>query len=242
MKYSDYPIPHTITTEKRMHGLTKPTANTSIPALRAEANDLHKRAQALTAERADLALPSILGDTAAKARIADIDNERTVLAARVETIEAAIRSLQKQDQQTSWRKHLPNLERAFRVELSQLYDNWPEQLNRLMLGRQSHDLRSLREALQNLDRIERDTAHEIVNRILPDARMPVHDAGDQDALIRARAEHNKLIEQRNAHVQAAVQELLGITVKRPRALQDAVARAQQRLAASEAGSRGTHAG
>jgi hypothetical protein len=217
-----------------MHGLSKPTANTSIPALRAEANDLHKRAQTLSNERADLALPSLLGDTNAKARISEIDAERTVLAARVETIEAAIRTLQKTEQQTSWRKHLPNLERSFRVELLQRYDLWPERIDRLMLGRQPHDLIELKAALLELERFERDTARMIADRILPDARVPSYVGGDVADQLRARAEHAKLIELRNTHISEAVSELLAIcSVKRPKALTEAIARAQQRLDVSK---------
>jgi hypothetical protein len=217
-----------------MHGLTKPTAATSIEALRTELHAIHKRAQSLTAERADLALSSILGDATAKARIADIDAERTLCAARVETIESAIHALQKTEQQTSWRKHLPNLERAFRVELSQLYDNWSYRLNRAMLGRQSHDLIDLKLAVQEIDRIEHDTARMIADRLLPEARVPFHTAGDQADLNRARNEHAKLVEQRNAHITEAAAEMLASTnVKRPRALDDALARARQRLAVSK---------
>ena len=214
-----------------MHGLAKPAATTTIPALRAEAADIHKRAQALSTERAELALPSILGDSKAKARIEAIDDERTVLAARVETIEAAIRTLQKTEQQASWRKRLPALERALQAELVDHYRNWSKRLDRVMLGRQSHDLRDLKFALEELNRIEHDAARMLADRMLAEARLPFHNAGDQDALIRARKEHAKLIEQRTAQVNEAVAEMLASnTAKRPAALTEAIAAAQQRIA------------
>jgi hypothetical protein len=74
----------------------------------------------------------------------------------------------------------------------------------------------------------------IADRLLPDARVPFHTAGDQADLNRARNEHAKLVEQRNAHIAEAAAEILAVTnLKRPRALQEAITRAQQRLAVSQ---------
>jgi hypothetical protein len=214
-----------------MHGLAKPTATASVPALRAEASDIHKRAQALTAERAELALPSYLGDTAAKKRIADIDDERTLLNARLETIEAAIRTLHKTEHQTSWRKLLPQMERSLHAALIDLYYHWPGRLNRLMEGRQSHDRIALKQALEQLDRVERDAAREIADRMIREARGPAFDPSDVDDRKRSEAEKARRIEQRNGHVAEAVAEMLASNnVRRPKALEAAIARAQQRIA------------
>jgi hypothetical protein len=213
-----------------MHGLSKPTANVSLDALRAERSAINKRAQQLTAERSELALASVLGDAVAKARIDDIDAERSLCAARVETIEAAIHTLQKAEQQASWRKHLPNMERALHCELTEQYRNWSNQLNRLLLGRQPHDIRDLARALEQVERLEHDTARMIADRILPEARIPFHTAGDQADLNRAGKEHAKLIEQRNAHITEAAAELVATNnAKRPKALDEVLANARHRL-------------
>jgi hypothetical protein len=213
-----------------MHGLTKPTGHVNVETLRVERQAIYRRAQALTAERAELALSSVLGDTKAAERIADIDAERVLCASRVELLEQAIASLQKQEQQTGWRKHLPNLERALHAELVDTYRNCAGQLNRLMLGRQPHDIRDLKRALEEFERIEHDTAKMIADRILPQARMPAHIASDQADLNRARAEHAKLVEQRNQNITEATRELAAsITVKRPASLVEALARARQRI-------------
>jgi hypothetical protein len=225
---------HHTETEYQMHGLNKAAACVNIDALRAEKSAINKRAQVLTAERATLSLDSVLGDTKAKQRIAEIDEERQALGSRIETVEAAIKVLQQTEQQTSWRKHLPGMELAYRAELSGLYRNWRAQIDRLMIGRQSHDLRDLRFALEDLARLEHDTAKLIADRCLPLARMPSYLAGDQADFNRARKEHVKLVEQRNATITEVVAELVATNnLKRPSALVEAIARARQRLAVSK---------
>jgi hypothetical protein len=151
----------------------------------------------------------------------------------VETIEQAIRTLQKTEQQTSWRKHLPHLERALHVELVDQYRNWTARINRLMLGRQPHDLIALKRALEELERFEHDTARIIADRMLPHPRLS-YLAGDQADFMRARAQHAKDTEQRNAHIAEAVAELVAVNnLKRPAALTEAIRAAQQRLQVSK---------
>jgi hypothetical protein len=217
-----------------MHGTDKAAAKVTIDALRAEKSAINKRAQELTAERSTLALDSVLGDTKAKQRIAEIDEERHALGSRIETVEAAIKVLQQTEQQSSWRKLLPGMELALRAELSDVYRNHTANLNRLMVGRQPHDIRDLKRAMEEVDRLEQNTARAIAERLVPQATVPMHTAGDQADFNRARKEHERRIEQRKQQVSDAVTALLDTNnATRPASLVDAIARARQRLAVSK---------
>jgi hypothetical protein len=158
------------------------TAGLSLSDLKAHLDKTRKTIRELVTEREGLALPALRGNAAAIQRIEAIDAERAKLVATDETLNAAIRSVQSEQRVSSWRVHLPNMQRAFRVELGEAWTHWPGRLERLLLGRQSHDIIDLRDALADLDKLEAATAHQIADRILPDARMPFYRASDQEEL------------------------------------------------------------
>jgi hypothetical protein len=88
--------------------------------------------------------------------------------------------------------------------------------------------------MEEVDRLEQNTARAIAERLVPQATVPMHTAGDQADFNRARKEHERRIEQRKQQVSDAVTALLDTNnATRPASLVDAIARARQRLAVSK---------
>jgi hypothetical protein len=205
-------------------------ASPSISSLQAEVSTIHRRLRELTRDREQLALPSLRGDTQALTDIAEIDAARRELLARKETAEAAIRALQTEARAVGWKHFLPHLRRCFRAEISSQWELWPRRIEQLMLGRQSHDIVALREAIKEIEGLEASTARLVVDRHLPEPRV-FYRNGDQGDLVRARQEKAKLIEQRRQAVADAAAELLSdaANLKRPKVLDEWLASARRRL-------------
>ena len=214
-------------------GTAKPNGadhSPSISTLQTQVAAIHRQLKALARDREQLALPSLRGDVEALGRIADIDAERQQLALRLETVEAGIRALQQEHRAVGWRQHLPHMRRCFRAEVANHWDHAPLTLERLLAGRQSHDLAELRAAIQRIEQAEATAARTVADRCLPDIRPPFYKAGDQADFNRARTETAKLNEQRQRAVAEAVAELLHTeNLRRPAALEEALTLARKRL-------------
>jgi hypothetical protein len=201
----------------------------SIAGLQAEIAGIHRKQRQLTAERETHALAAVGGDTDAATRIAAIDQERTQLSLRSETLQAAVRALHAQERETDWKRWLPNAQRIYRGEIGTQLDLWPDRLNRLLIGRQSQDVRELRLALQEFDALRRTSARIAAERALPDhVGRTFRDAGDH----RPRQHAGQAAQERNRLVGLLAEALLADMPALPRfsqALVDALHEARNRL-------------
>ena len=223
----EQPAPAAATTTAKLNGSDN---SPSVSTLQAEVATIHRNLKELARDREQLALPSLRGDAEALTRIADIDQERQQLALRLETCEAGIRALASEHRAVGWRQHLPRMRKLFRVEVANAWDHAPLTLERLMAGRQSHDLADLRAAITNIEAAESRAARTAAEWCILDTRPPFYKAGDQQDFNRARTETAKLNEARQRAVAEAVAELLKDTnLERPAALEAALELARKRL-------------
>lgn len=104
--------------------------------LRDQLAETRQRLDALLAERSNLALPAINGNTGAEARILEIDRERATLASREETIQQALVSLKHNGHATEAEaaraRQLAKFERELPLKSSQLAAAVIESITRLV--------------------------------------------------------------------------------------------------------------
>jgi hypothetical protein len=190
---------------------------------------IHSQLKQLTVERGSLALEVLHGDARATDRVAEIDAQRLQLMARKETLEAGIRALAASGRTTDWRRHLPGMRSLFHATLDDQRDKAARLLTELMRGRQPHDLKELKAALQEIEGL-RDTARWVADQLLP---RPVvsYRSGDQAEMNHAVEERKRLETERTANIGQAVTELLAsiVDLKKPEQLEDALAAARKRI-------------
>jgi hypothetical protein len=222
----------------RLNGTSNGTpAGPTAASLQAESAGIHRTVKGLAGERAGLALAALRGDTASATRIGEIDQERAALAARLETVESALRALHEEARAVEWKQFVPHARAIWRFELRQQWEAWPKRLERLLLGRQAHDVIALRDALAELEQVEANAARVASERGLPDhlARTSfvpgdAHDRGASYA--KNRDERQRLV---GLVVEALLADSHGL--KRPAALAQAIVDARHRLEVEAAAGR-----
>lgn len=199
-------------------------------ALAARIEQTNATLKALLAERQGIALASVAGDHTATSRIREIDRERASLEALCLTLKDARRALHDQERAVEWRRFLPHAKRVWRTELRHAYDRAAPQLRSILLGRQSHDIASLRLALEDLEALEREAALTAAANALPDSMFNfTTDAGagfDRGAAMRS-------LQAQRARLYGLVADALleeGHNVRPPEELEQALVDARHRLA------------